>query len=150
VRAALVTVTVAVSQSGVEAEKSAMFLPPVLEHESVALTTDTTTQFFQEIAARGHEPALEKVTGTLRFDLTDGKRTTRWLITIRKGDVDVSRRNAKADCVVRGERGLFDRIASGEMNALVAFLRGALEFEGNRWLMLPFQRLFPGPPRSGS
>jgi putative sterol carrier protein len=114
------------------------------------LTTDATTQFFQELAARGHEPALEKVTGTLRFDLTGGERTTRWLITISKGDVDVSRRNAKADCVVRSDRMVFDRVASGEMNALVAFLRGALELEGDRWLLLPFQRLFPGPPRKGS
>jgi hypothetical protein len=31
--------------------------------------TDTTTEFFQELAVRGHEPALVKVTGTLRFDL---------------------------------------------------------------------------------
>ena len=31
--------------------------------------TDATTEFFQELAARGHEPALAKVTGTLRFDL---------------------------------------------------------------------------------
>jgi putative sterol carrier protein len=45
---------------------------------------------------------------------------------------------------------VFDRVASGEMNALVAFLRGALELEGDRWLLLPFQRLFPGPPRKGS
>jgi putative sterol carrier protein len=115
------------------------------------VTTDATTRFFQDLAARGHEPALEKVTGTLRFDLTGGERTTRWLVTIRKGDVDVSRRNAKADCVVRGDRRLFDGIASGELNAMVAFLRGSLALEGNnRWLLLPFQRLFPAPPREGS
>jgi len=30
--------------------------------------TGATTEFFQELAARGHEPALAKVTGTLRFD----------------------------------------------------------------------------------
>ena len=34
--------------------------------------TDATTEFFQELAERGHEPALEKATGTLRFDLSDG------------------------------------------------------------------------------
>jgi putative sterol carrier protein len=116
----------------------------------LVLTTDATTQFFQELAARGHEPALEKVTGTLRFDLTGGERVARWLVTIRKGDVDVSRRNAKADCVVRSDRRLFDSVASGEVNPMVAFLRGALEIEGDRWLLLPFQRLFPAPPRTRS
>jgi hypothetical protein len=31
--------------------------------------TDATTEFFDELEARGHEPGLEKMTGTLRFDL---------------------------------------------------------------------------------
>jgi len=113
--------------------------------------TDATTEFFEELAARGHEPALAKATGTLRFDLRDGgPRAERWLITISKGDVAVSHRNAKADCVVRADRTVFDRIASGETNALAAFLRGAMEVEGDRGLLLAFQRAFPGPPRKGS
>ena len=40
---------------------------------------DATTDFFSALEARGHEPLLEKATGTLRFDLTNGKRTARWL-----------------------------------------------------------------------
>jgi putative sterol carrier protein len=112
---------------------------------------DATTEFFEELAARGHEPAMAKATGTLRFDLRDGAaRAERWLITINKGDVAVSHMNAKADCVVRADRTVFDRIASGETNALAAFLRGAIEVEGDRGLLLAFQRAFPGPPRKGS
>ena len=62
------------------------------------------------LAARGHEPALAKITGTIRFDLSDGgARPVRWLITITKGDVALSHRNAKADCVVRADQALFDR-----------------------------------------
>ena len=30
---------------------------------------DATTEFFDELSERGHEPLLEKVTGTVRFDL---------------------------------------------------------------------------------
>ena len=112
--------------------------------------TDATTEFFEALAARGHEPALAKATGTLRFDLRDGgARAERWLITISKGDVAVSHRNAKADCVIRVDRTLFDRIAGGEANAMAAFLRGAIEVEGDRGLLLAFQRAFPGPPRKG-
>ena len=112
--------------------------------------TNATTEFFQELAARGHEPALAKATGTLRFDLRDGgARAERWLITISKGDVAVSHKNAKADCVVRVDRTLFGGIASGEANAMAAFLRGAIEVEGDRGLLLAFQRAFPGPPRKG-
>jgi putative sterol carrier protein len=110
--------------------------------------TDATTEFFQGLATRGHEPVLAKATGTLRFDLRDGgARAERWLITIDKGDVAVSHKNAKADCVVRADRALFEGIASGESNAMAAFLRGAVEIDGDRGLLLAFQRAFPGPPR---
>ena len=113
--------------------------------------TDATTTFFEALAARGHEPALEKITGTIRFDLSDaGSRPVRWLITISKGDVAVSRRNAKADCVVRTDQAVFAGIASGEKNAMAAFLRGAIALEGDRGLLLAFQRAFPGPRRKGA
>jgi putative sterol carrier protein len=106
---------------------------------------DPTTAFFQDLGARGHEPVLKKATGTLRFDLTDGgNRTARWLVAIEKGNVAVSHRNAKADCVVRADRALFDGIASGETNALAAVLRGAIDAEGDLRLLVFFQRLFPG------
>jgi putative sterol carrier protein len=112
---------------------------------------DATTEFFQGLADRGHEPALAKATGTLRFDLRNGgARAERWLITIEQGDVAVSHKNAKADCVVRADRALFDAIASGESNAMAAFLRGAVEIDGDRGLLLAFQRTFPGPPRKGA
>ena len=113
--------------------------------------TTATAEFFQVLAERGREPALAKATGTLRFDLSDGGgRAERWLVTIKKGAVAVSHKNAKADCVVRADRPLFDRIASGEANAMSAFLRGAIEVEGDRGLLLAFQRVFPGPARKGA
>ena len=111
---------------------------------------DRTTEFFQELEARGHEPVLENVTGTLRFDLVNGKRTARWLVAIRKGEIDVSHKNAKADCIVRADKTLFDGIAAGEVNAFAAALRGLIDIEGSPELLVLFQRLFPGPPRSRS
>jgi putative sterol carrier protein len=111
---------------------------------------DPTTEFFQELEARGHEPGLEKVTGTLRFDLRNGKRTARWLVAIEKGEIDVSHKNTRADCVVRVDKTIFDGIASGEVNAFAATLRGLIDIEGNPELLVFFQRLFPAPPRSGS
>ncbi len=105
---------------------------------------DATATFFDGLEALGHVPALEKVSGTLRFDLKNGKRTTRWLVTIDKGDIAVSHRNAKADCVVRAEKTVFERIARGEQNAMAALLRRAVEIEGDEALLLPFQRLFSG------
>jgi putative sterol carrier protein len=110
--------------------------------------TDATAEFFAGIAERGHEPLLEKATGTLRFDLRDGKKIDCWLVSIVKGDLAVSRRNVGADFVVTTDKAVFDDIASGKTNALAALLRGAINAEGDIQLMVLFQRLFPGPPRS--
>jgi putative sterol carrier protein len=108
---------------------------------------DATEEFFNGLGARGHVPELESASGTLRIDVTDGKGTTRWLVTIEKGDVAVSHRNAKADCVVRADKSVFEGIASGKQNAMAALLRGAVDVQGDNTLLLPFQRLFPAPPR---
>ncbi len=110
---------------------------------------DATAEFFAKLARRGHEPLLEKVTGTFRFEVT-GERAEHWLVGVKKGDVTVSRGNVKADAVVRADRKVFDAIASGEMNALAATLRGAAVMQGDLGLLAGFQRLFPGPPRAKS
>lgn len=110
---------------------------------------DATQTFFGELGERGHEPLLEKAKGTIRFELKRGKQTDRWFVAIDKGDVSVSRKNAAADGTVRARRELFDGLARGEVNAMAAVLRGALEFEGDPELLVLFQRLFPGPPAKG-
>ena len=106
---------------------------------------DSTAEFFQELGRRGHEPLLEKATGIVRFDLVDGKRTDRWLVTLDKGDVSVSRKNAGADCIVRAERTVFDAMATGDVNGMAAYLRGELTLEGDPELLVLVQRVFPGP-----
>jgi putative sterol carrier protein len=111
---------------------------------------DATAEFFDELGRRGHEPLLEKATGTIRFELKGGRRTDRWQVAVERGDLEVSRKNAKADCVVRVDKALFDRIVSGRANAMTAMLRGEMGLEGDTELFVLFQRLVPGPPRSRS
>jgi putative sterol carrier protein len=110
--------------------------------------TGATAEFFEELGQRGHEPLLQSVTGTLRFDVENGKRVEHWFVTVDKGDVAVSRRDAHADAVVRADRTLADGMASGNVNPMAAVLRGAAEVRGDLGLVMSFQRLFPGPPRS--
>jgi putative sterol carrier protein len=112
--------------------------------------TDPTTEFFGDLEDRGHDPLLKKTRGTIRFDLTRGKRTERWLVEIDRGDVSISHRNAKADCVVRADRRLFDGFAAGQQNAMAAVLRGEVGIEGDRTMLVRFQKLFPGPGSTGS
>ena len=109
---------------------------------------DPTSDFFEALGGHGNEPLLRKASGTLRFDISDGKRTERWLVALDKGDMSVSRRNLRADCVVSADRALFQRIVSGEANALAALLREEVNVEGDINLLVLFQRLLPGPPRA--
>jgi putative sterol carrier protein len=109
---------------------------------------DATGEFFHALVERRHEPLLEKATGTVRFDLKDGRKTDRWLVTVVKGDLTISRQNLRADCVVTADKSLFDGIASGKTNAMAALLRGAMGVEGDVQLLVLFQRLLPGPSRS--
>ena len=54
---------------------------------------------------------------------------------------------AQADGVVSGEKALFEGSAKGKENAVAAFLRGAIGIDGDRVLLVLFQRVFPAPPR---
>jgi putative sterol carrier protein len=110
-----------------------------------ATVADAIAEFFDELSRRGHEPLLQKITGTFRFDVTGGP-AEHWYVAVERGRVTVSRRNAKADCSVRADRETFAAIASGQANALAATLRGAAVIEGDVGLLAGFQRLFPGPP----
>ena len=112
------------------------------------MMTDATTEFFDDLGKRAHEPLLEDVTGTIRLDLDHGRETDHWLIAIHEGDVSVSHRNVKADAVVRTERALFDDLATGRANTMAAMLRGLVAAQGNLELLVRFQRLFPGPPQA--
>jgi predicted lipid carrier protein YhbT len=107
--------------------------------------TDAAAELFQKLADRRHEPLLEKAIGTIRLDLVDGKRIDRWFVALDKGDVSVSRKNVAADCVVRGDRRLFEAMMRGEVNAMAAYLRGELILEGDPELLVLFQRVLPGP-----
>lgn len=108
--------------------------------------TDSTAEFFAELERRAHEPLLAKVKGTIRFDIVEGRKKARWLVSVDRGDVTVSRRNLSADSVVRVDRALFDRLITGRANAMAEVLRGRIGIEGELEPLILLQRVFPGPP----
>jgi putative sterol carrier protein len=104
--------------------------------------TTATDRFFDTIKQRGHEPLLERATGSVRFDLHSGREVRHWLVGIEHGDTSVSRRNGRADTVVQADAGLFDRIVTGEANVMASILRGLVGVEGDPQLAVLIQRLF--------
>ena len=111
---------------------------------------DPTAEFFGGLAQYEHNPLLEKAKGTVRFDLRDGKRVDHWLLSLDNGDVSVSRKNGAADCVVRAEKALFDKIVAGKEDGTAAVLRGAMTIDGDMELMVLFRRAFPATPNRGA
>ena len=69
--------------------------------------TDPTADFFRELGTRGREPLLKSTTATIRFDITQGRRTERWCLQINKGALNVSTDECEADCVI-DPHGLWD------------------------------------------
>ena len=114
-------------------------------HDGQVPATSAAASFFEALSHGGPHPLLTKARGALRFDVRDGERIRHWLVRIDRGEVSVSRRRGAADCVVRSEAAVFDRLATGEVNALVALLRGELTVEGDPEFFVLFQRVFPAP-----
>jgi hypothetical protein len=102
--------------------------------------------FLEKLAARGEEPLLRDVNGMIRFDLRSGTGIGSWTISIADGAISMTHRKLAADCVATMDEATFGSIASGEMNAFAAALRGDIEISGDAAILLAFQRIFPGPP----
>jgi putative sterol carrier protein len=109
---------------------------------------DATLAFFEGLDRRPHEPLLEKVKGTVRFDLQHEGQTDHWLVEIDRGAVNVSREERDADSVVATDPDLFEQLAAGTENGVAAGLRGALTVAGRLQLYVMLERLFPSPPDS--
>jgi len=104
-----------------------------------------TSAFFERLAQREYDPMLRNAVGTARFEIADKDSTERWLVTIDKGALSVSRKNAKAETIVRGDRKTFDKAAAGRLNVMAAVLRGEIVISGDPRFLVQLQRLIPRP-----
>lgn len=119
---------------------------------------DPTAQFFDDLARRGHEPLLERLSSVVRFDLGDDAGREHWTLAVRRGDlavaqgdVDPARRPETRnmdhpDCVITTSRATFDRIAGGRTKPMTAWLRNQIAVEGQLRPLIMLERLLPGPP----
>jgi predicted lipid carrier protein YhbT len=107
---------------------------------------DPTVELFERLGRQGHEPLLDQVSGTVRFDLASNTEIQYWMVGIDRGSVRVSRTESDADCIVHTTKARFDRIATGEANALAMLLRAEIIVHGDVELLVVLERLLPGPP----
>ena len=111
--------------------------------------TEGTAEFFEQLAAQGPNPLLEKARGTVRLEIVEGKRVDPVLLRIDRGEIDVSSGGGPADLTLRADRPTFDGIARGTTNPVTAIMRGAMTIDGDWGLAVLLQRVFPSPPRRG-
>lgn len=105
-----------------------------------------TAEFFERLPREDKARLIGPVRGTVRSELTDATGTEYWLLTIGPNGIHVALENRAADCVIRMDKELFEKIANGEANIMAATLRGEVAVEGEPDLVVAVQRLFPGPP----
>ena len=138
-----------------------------------------TADFFEELSRRGHEPLLQRVQATIRFEVTDdgdadgsdaggsagsggsgdghdgpGGATTVRLVTVDHGDLriltDRAGAGATADATIGCSASELDALVSGRTSAMASLLRGALTVQGDPELVVLAQRLFSRHPVSAS
>ncbi|MFG3556346.1 SCP2 sterol-binding domain-containing protein [Micromonospora sp. NPDC047557] len=108
--------------------------------------TEATERFFESLPTRAPAILGGLATGTLQIDLGTDRQTEHWLVRMRPGAVEISRQRGPADAIWYGSSALFDRLISGEAQALAAVLRNESTFSGDVVLFLAFRRFFPNPP----
>ena len=113
--------------------------------------SDPIAEFLDTLGHRRHERLFEDTMAIVRFDLTGERETEHWFLEISHGNLSVSRDTRAADLVVRADRGLFEKIVTGEANIFTAWLRYQVILEdGSRLgrILRIFNTLLPGPPGS--
>lgn len=100
-----------------------------------------TDAFFDKLSRTGRVPLLAKVSGSVRIDLTDGRRVQKTRLEVRRGHVTVEPSGAEADCTIATHREVFDALVTLEAHPLTAFLRGALVARGSVEMLVLMRRL---------
>ncbi len=108
---------------------------------------DEIETFFDALGRSGPVPALQRASGTVAIEVTNGRARRRWLVTTDNGEVSVARTGGPADVTIRGDETVFRALASGRTRPLAAVLRGSVTVTGDVRLLVLFSRLLPGPPR---
>jgi len=107
-----------------------------------------TGTFFGRLHEQGYEPLLKRVRGTIELVAYRPDGENRWAVTIRDGEIGLTREELRADACMEASAELFDALSDGRKNTIAATLRGDLVVTGDLRLALQLTRLLPGPPHT--
>jgi predicted lipid carrier protein YhbT len=108
--------------------------------------TEAIRELFDRTGRLGRVDMLTDVTGSLRFDISEGEQVVdQWIVSLHNGQISVEHRGGDADGVVSLDRQLMAQMATGRSNAMSALLRGDMMVTGDVHLLVLLERLLPGP-----
>lgn len=110
----------------------------------------TTTEFFEQLGRKGHEALLQRVSASIRFEITEDGRTVGRVLTIDHGDLRLSANDGPADATLSCSGTELDDLVTGRTSAMSSLLRGGLAVQGDPELVVLAQRLFSQAPLAGS
>lgn len=102
-----------------------------------------TDEFFDGLARVSHVPALARQRATIRFDITNHKKTEHRRVTIEAGDITLATSGEDADCIIAADRHVFDDILDGRLNEMASVIRGTVLVDGDPELLVLTRRLLP-------
>jgi len=104
--------------------------------------TDVTEAFYDRLRMLGRVAMLARVTGSLRVEIIDGRKTSRTQIWVRRGEVSIGAPSGAADCTMVAPRHVWEALVTGEFQPMPTFLRGALQATGDPAMLVLMRRLF--------
>ena len=131
-----------------------------------------THEFFEELTRRGHEPLLQRVQATIRFEVSDvrpdpvdpsdpsdpsdqdattdgdSRGAVSRLVAVDHGRLTVSADGGgtAADATIACTASELEDLVNGRTSAMASLLRGALTVQGDPELVVLAQRLFSPHP----
>ncbi len=104
--------------------------------------TSPTEAFFDKLRHTARIPSMAKVNGSIRFEVTDGKKVEKTRIDVVRGNVTVGEPTGDAQCWIYVHRDVLDALCTQEAQPMTAYLRGALVAKGDAAMLVLMRRLF--------
>ncbi len=101
---------------------------------------EATREFFQTLESRVDPAKAAGINSSYLFDV-DG--AGRWLVDVRDEGVQVTENGeGGGDCTIAVSDENFERLVSGELNPMTAYMTGKLKVKGDMGAAMKLQKLF--------
>ena len=101
--------------------------------------TETTQEFFANLASRADSSKTAGMTNSYVFDI-EGAGT--WKVDVDDGTVTVAEGGGDADVTIATSQETFEQIIAGEQNPTSAYMTGKLKLKGDMGAAMKLQKLF--------